>query len=183
MKKFVLKPGRTKEGKRGYSLRSYAQDPAHQPVSRQDILDLKKALVWPPEEMRDINILEMQRYRDKLNDVWNDTSLDPTTKLLKAGYYSQMFSMANKKVFAKGEPGAKILPSTTNLAPPKPITTPPAPTPVVKKKVPKASEAEEEENAKEMGKVLQFLTENAPKKVKKKKRKSIISTRRQGLRA
>ena len=105
MKKFVLQLGQTPSGKNGYALRSKAA----QPATKEDIKNLEKNLIWPPKEMRDTNLLAMQKNRDLLNQVWMDERLDPTTKLLKAAYYSHMFSIANKKYFSRDGPGARLL--------------------------------------------------------------------------
>lgn len=100
MKQYVVKAGRTSNGKSGYSLRPADK----QPVTRQDIINLQEALTWPPVEMRDPNLVEMQKQRNALNDVWNDPHLDPTSKLLRASLHSQLFAIANKKYFSRGEP-------------------------------------------------------------------------------
>lgn len=127
MKKYMVKTGITQSGKPGYALAptgehqaqaQRAPDPASQPVSRQDILTLQENLIWPPKEMRDVNLVEMDTHRKAINTVWEDPNLDPTAKLLKAGYHSQMFALANKKHFSKGEPGAAYLPSSYQALPP-----------------------------------------------------------------
>lgn len=89
-----------------------------QPVSRQDILNLQDALVWPPREMRDVNLTEMEKHRKALNSVWEDPNLDPTSKLMQAALHSQLFAIANKKYFSKGEPGSNFLPPTYQTPPP-----------------------------------------------------------------
>lgn len=120
----MIKTGTSSSGKPGYALEPAMQqgptppDPSSQPVSRQDILNLQEALVWPPKEMRDINLMEMDNQRHALNDTWNDPSLDPTSKLIKAGYHSQMFALANKKHFSRGSPGEAFLPGTYRTPPP-----------------------------------------------------------------
>jgi len=121
MKRYMVKTGPTHDGKTGYALEpapAPLPDPSTQPVSRQDILNLQEALVWPPAEMRDINLLEMQKQRNALNAVWEDPNLDPTSKLLKASLHSQLFALANKKHFSKGEPGAELLSSSYRAPPP-----------------------------------------------------------------
>ena len=129
MKRFMVKTGKSPAGRAGYALemapdrqrRAPAGNPASQPVSRQDILNLQEALVWPPVEMRDVNLTEMEKQRRSLNSVWEDPNLDPTSKLLRASLHSQLFAVANKKYFSRGEPGAANLPSSYQ-SPPPPLT-------------------------------------------------------------
>ena len=109
MKRYMVKTGAAPNGKLGYALEP-VPSPASQSVSRQDIIDLRQALTWPPEEMRDVNIVEMDKQRKALNSVWEDPNIDPTTKLMKASLHSQLFALANKKHFSKGEPGSSYLP-------------------------------------------------------------------------
>ena len=127
MRRFMVKTGKSPAGRAGYALElapnnnersAPIHDPAKQPVSRQDILNLQEALVWPPVEMRDVNLTEMENQRHSLNSVWEDPNLDPTSKLLRASLHSQLFAVANKKYFSRGEPGANNLPTHYNSTPP-----------------------------------------------------------------
>jgi len=126
MKRYKVKTGKTAAGKSAYALEPAphlpavppVRDPATQPVSRQDILNLQEALVWPPESMRDVNLTEMENQRKALNSVWEDPYMDPTSKLLKASLHSQLFAVANKKYFSRGEKGENFLPPTYQTPPP-----------------------------------------------------------------
>lgn len=126
MNKFKVKTGRSKGGLLGYSLEPVSevlrvkQSDAKlksQPVTGKDIKDLQEALTWPPVDFRNMHILEMEKQRKSLNDVWADPHLDNTTKLLQAGLHSQLYSIANKKLFNRGEMGGEMLSNMWTTAP------------------------------------------------------------------
>lgn len=111
MKKYILHLGQTSSGRNGFSLKSKreTEKKMQSPATHQDIKDLEKKLTWPPPFTRDINLQQMQHHKDSLDRVWDDPNLDPSTKLIRAGYHSQMFAIANKKCFKKGTPAERLL--------------------------------------------------------------------------
>jgi hypothetical protein len=58
----------------------------------------------------------MQQQKKLLDQVWADDSLDPSSKLIKAGYHSQLFAIANRKYFNRNAQREEM----TNSAPPQP---------------------------------------------------------------
>mgnify|MGYP001172490071 CR=1 FL=1 len=112
MKKYLLHLGQTTSGKNGFSLgrnRKVKEKNLNTAATRKDIKELEKNLIWPPAFTRDINLVQMQQQKDSLDRVWGDSKLDPTTKLIQAGYHSHLFAIANKKYFNRSAPGAKLL--------------------------------------------------------------------------
>lgn len=104
-----MKTGKSPAGRAGYALepalealvQAPVRDPSTQPVSRQDIMNLQEALVWPPAEMRDLNITEMEKQRRSLNSVWEDPNIDPTSKLLRASLHPVVCCGQQKILFQR----------------------------------------------------------------------------------
>lgn len=88
--------------KGGYSLIPHKNpnDPYSLPVSKGDILELKDALIWPPEITRNVYGKKMQEILQEHRDLLtNSTSLTPHEIIYKSIDLSGKFYTANKKFF------------------------------------------------------------------------------------
>lgn len=111
MKKFVLHTGLRRDGERGYALKpptKLSQVEQKAPATREDIHNLQETLSWPPDFLKDVNVLEMDRHRRALNSIMEDPHMHPTEKLLSSRYHAQLFALYNDKFFNSGEKIEKI---------------------------------------------------------------------------